>query len=113
MRLLRFLIAAACAVFALALPGAAPSQAAVAAAPQTVPALRQWTAGTGAYTFTGTSRIAVDPAHTAQLADEAATFAEDLRALTGRSVSVVTGSAAPGTSGSPSATPPCPPRATG
>ncbi|MFI5830096.1 family 20 glycosylhydrolase [Streptomyces sp. NPDC051578] len=96
MRLLRFLIAAACAVFALTLPGAAPSQAAVAAAPQTVPALRQWTAGTGAYTFTGTSRIAVDPAHTAQLADEAATFAEDLRALTGRSVSVVTGSAAPG-----------------
>ncbi|MFI9063272.1 family 20 glycosylhydrolase [Streptomyces sp. NPDC053429] len=96
MRLLRFLIAAACAVFALALPGAAPSQAAVAAAPQTVPALRQWTAGTGAYTFTGTTSIAVDPAHTAQLADEAATFAEDLRALTGRSVSVVTGSAAPG-----------------
>ncbi|WP_329200088.1 MULTISPECIES: family 20 glycosylhydrolase [unclassified Streptomyces] len=98
MRLLRFLIAAVCAVCALALPGvsAGAAPAAAGAAPQTVPALRQWTAGTGTYTFTGTTRIALDPAHAAQLSDEAATFAEDLRALTGRSVPVVTGSAAPG-----------------
>ncbi|MFC6982690.1 family 20 glycosylhydrolase [Streptomyces cirratus] len=96
MRLLRFLIAAVCTVFALALPGAGTSRAAASAPPQTVPALRQWTAGTGSYTFTGTTRIAVDPAYTDQLSDEAATFAEDLRALTGRGVTVITGSAAPG-----------------
>ncbi|MFF8271588.1 family 20 glycosylhydrolase [Streptomyces sp. NPDC016562] len=99
MRLLRLLIATACAVCALALPGTGvgpgPAQAA-AGPPQTVPALRQWTAGTGTYTFTASSRIVVDPASAAELADEAATFAEDLGALAGRSVAVVTGSAAPG-----------------
>ncbi|WP_371619347.1 family 20 glycosylhydrolase [Streptomyces sp. NBC_00454] len=100
MRLLRFLTASALAVAALSLPGAAaasPAAApAAAAAPQTVPALRQWTAGTGSYGFTSTSRIVVDPAYTAQLSDEAATLAEDLGALAGRSVAVVTGSASPG-----------------
>lgn len=97
MRLLRFLIAAVCALAALALPGvaAAPAQAA-AGPPQTVPALRQWTAGSGTYTFTATSRIAVDPAHTAQLSDEAATLADDLAAQTGRTVAVVTGTPATG-----------------
>ncbi|WP_329395955.1 family 20 glycosylhydrolase [Streptomyces melanogenes] len=97
MRLLRFLIAAVCALAALALPGvaAAPAQAA-AGPPQTVPALRQWTAGSGTYTFTATSRITVDPAHTAQLSDEAATLADDLAAQTGRTVAVVTGTPATG-----------------
>ncbi|WP_078859872.1 family 20 glycosylhydrolase [Streptomyces sp. NRRL F-2747] len=109
MRLLRLLIAAVCAVAALSLPGVAaagPARAvarpapaaapAAAAPPPTVPALRQWTAGTGTYTFTGTSRIVVDPAYAAQLTAEAATFAEDLGALAGRPVGVVTGSASPG-----------------
>ncbi|MFK0232659.1 family 20 glycosylhydrolase [Streptomyces vinaceus] len=98
MRLLRSLIAAVCTVAALSLPGVAvagPAQAA-AGPPQTVPALRQWTAAAGAYAFTGSSRIVVDPAYTAQLSDEAATFAEDLGALAGRPVSVVTGSASAG-----------------
>ncbi|MET9698488.1 family 20 glycosylhydrolase [Streptomyces sp. NPDC006529] len=97
MRLLRLLTAAALAAAALSLPGATatPAQAA-AGPPQTVPALRQWTAGTGAYTFTAGSRIVVDPAASAQLADEAATLAEDLGALAGRPVAVVTGSASPG-----------------
>ncbi|MFD0574440.1 hypothetical protein ACFQ0T_40935 [Kitasatospora gansuensis] len=45
MRLLRLLIAALCTVAALALPGLAGSPAQAAAGPpQTVPALRQWTA---------------------------------------------------------------------
>ncbi|THA30033.1 family 20 glycosylhydrolase [Streptomyces sp. A1547] len=97
MRLLRLLIATACAVFALAIPGVgAGSAQAAAGPPQTVPALRQWTAGTGTYTFTDATRIIVDPAYTAQLADEAAAFAEDLGALAGRGVAVVTGSAAAG-----------------
>ncbi|MFG2874699.1 family 20 glycosylhydrolase [Streptomyces sp. NPDC048337] len=97
MRLLRSLIATACAVFALALPGvsAGPAQAA-AGPPQTVPALRQWTAGTGTYTFTAATRVVVDPAYTAQLSDEAATFAQDLGDLAGRSVAVVTGTPAAG-----------------
>ncbi|MFD9406565.1 family 20 glycosylhydrolase [Streptomyces sp. NPDC059989] len=97
MRLLRLLIATACAVFALALPGvtAGPAQAA-AGPPQTVPALRQWTAGTGTYTFTAATRIVVDPAYTAQLADEAATFAQDLGDLAGRGVAVATGTPAAG-----------------
>ncbi|WP_371649863.1 MULTISPECIES: family 20 glycosylhydrolase [unclassified Streptomyces] len=97
MRLLRFLIAAVCALAALALPGvaAAPARAA-AAPPQTVPALRQWAAGSGTYTFTATSRITVDPAYTAQLSDEAATLADDLAAQTGRTVAVVTGTPAAG-----------------
>ncbi|WP_330328580.1 family 20 glycosylhydrolase [Streptomyces sp. NBC_00536] len=105
MRLLRLLIAAVLAVAALALapltvpaaaaPAAPPAQAA-AGPPQTIPALRQWTAGTGAYTFTGTSRIVVDPASADRLSDEAATLAEDLGALAGRPVTVVTGSASPG-----------------
>ncbi|MEU6890591.1 family 20 glycosylhydrolase [Streptomyces sp. NPDC046557] len=103
MRLLGLLIAAVCAVCAPALPGAAAHPTPVAAAPvaavappQTVPALRQWTAGAGTYTFTAATRITVDPAFTAQLADVAATFADDLAALTGRSVAVVSAAPAPG-----------------
>ncbi|MDJ0382094.1 family 20 glycosylhydrolase [Streptomyces sp. G-G2] len=105
-RPLRFLIAAVLAAAALSLPGAAaaapvraaaaPVRAAAAAAPQTVPALRQWTAATGTYTFTATGRVVVDPAYSAQLSAEAATFAEDLGALVGRPVAVVTGAASPG-----------------
>ncbi|MEU8437033.1 family 20 glycosylhydrolase, partial [Streptomyces sp. NPDC029216] len=59
-------------------------------------ALRQWTAGTGAYAFTTASRIVVDAASAGRLADEAATFAQDLGALAGREVAVATGTPAPG-----------------
>lgn len=65
----------------------APVQAAVPA-PLTVPALREWTAATGSYAFTASSRIVVDPAARG-LDDEGATFAEDLAALTGITVPVV------------------------
>ncbi|MEU8465762.1 family 20 glycosylhydrolase [Streptomyces sp. NPDC029003] len=78
-------------------PTADTGPTATAAAPPTVPALRQWTpSGSAAYTFTATSRIVVDPASADRLADEAATFAEDLTALTGHAVPVVTGSPATG-----------------
>ncbi|MFG2822414.1 family 20 glycosylhydrolase [Kitasatospora sp. NPDC048365] len=99
MRLLRLLTAAVCAAGTLVLPAATAATRASAAttAPQTVPALSQWTAGSGtAFTFTDTSRIVVDPAYSAQLADEAATFADDLGALEGRTVSVATGPAGAG-----------------
>ncbi|GAA2752731.1 family 20 glycosylhydrolase [Kitasatospora cinereorecta] len=98
MRPLRLLLAAACAVGSLALPtlAAAGPAAAASAPPATVPALRQWTAGTGSYTFTTATRIVIDPVYSAQLADEAATFADDLGTLEGRTVSVATGTAAAG-----------------
>ncbi|MFI5979937.1 family 20 glycosylhydrolase [Streptomyces sp. NPDC051555] len=102
MRLLRLLIAAVLALAALAVPAiaapatSAPAAPAAAGPPQTIPALRQWTAGSGAYTFTGASRIVVDPASADRLLDEAQTLAEDLGALAGRPVAVVTGTASTG-----------------
>lgn len=76
---------------------ATPTPAAAAtAAPQTVPALRQWTAGSGSYTFTSTSRVVVDPAYAAQTTGDATTFAADLSALAGRTVAVVQGTPAAG-----------------
>lgn len=44
-------------------------------APQVAPSVRAWTGGTGVYTLTATSRILVDPAHTAHgPSDRAATL---------------------------------------
>ncbi|MFJ1706308.1 family 20 glycosylhydrolase [Kitasatospora sp. NPDC088346] len=106
MRSLRTLLAAALSALALPLavtataPGAAATTAAAAAAvagaPTTVPALQQWTAGAGSFTFGPTSRIVVDPASASQVADDAATFATDLSALEGRTVEVVQGTPSPG-----------------
>jgi hexosaminidase len=64
-----------------------------ASVPQTVPALREWTAGTGFYLFTAASRIVVDPQYAAALDGDAATFGADLGALAGRSVTIVHGAA--------------------
>jgi hexosaminidase len=75
---------------------AAGPSAQAAAPPQTIPAVRQWTAGSGSFTFSTASRIVVDPAYAAQLDDEAATFASDLKDETGRTVQVVHGAAATG-----------------
>ncbi|GLV83243.1 hypothetical protein Slala03_29320 [Streptomyces lavendulae subsp. lavendulae] len=108
MRLLGFLVATACAVSVLTAPAAAAhrasadarpaaARAVAAAAPQTVPALRQWTpSATGGYAFTAAARIVVDPAAAGLFSGEAATFAEDLTALTGHEVPVVTGTPAAG-----------------
>ncbi|WP_412542825.1 family 20 glycosylhydrolase [Longispora sp. K20-0274] len=83
---------------ALAIPATPAAAAAPVAAgpPQTVPALREWTAGTGSYAFGATSRITVDPAYAARLTDEAQVLAGDLLDLTGRTVPVVQGSPAAG-----------------
>src|SRR5918911_594743 len=56
----------------------APTPAAAATTPQTIPALQQWTAGSGTYTFGAASRVLVNPAYASQLADEGQTLAEDL-----------------------------------
>ncbi|MGY0458753.1 family 20 glycosylhydrolase [Kitasatospora sp. cg17-2] len=109
MRLLRLLTVAVCTAAALVLPGSASADPAptatgtgtaavttTATPPQTVPALRQWTADSGSYTFTTASRIVLDPAHGPRLAEDAATFAEDLGLLAGRHVPVVVGTAGAG-----------------
>ncbi|WP_211216368.1 family 20 glycosylhydrolase [Longispora albida] len=88
-------VAAAVLAAGLLAIGGAPAQAA-AGPPQTIPALQQWTAGTGSYTFGAGSRIVVDPAYNAALAGDAAVFAEDLGALAGRTITVVQGSPAAG-----------------
>ncbi len=81
-------------------PAASPSSAGepVAAnagtAPGAIPALREWTAGSGNYVFTATSRIVVNAAHGADLAETASTFASDLQALSGRAPTIVTGTSA-------------------
>ncbi len=82
-------LATLCLTLTAATLAAPPTPANAAPHQQTVPAMRQWTAGTGSYTFTPTSRIAVDPAYAGQLASDATVFASDLGALAGRTISVV------------------------
>ncbi|KQV12399.1 MULTISPECIES: family 20 glycosylhydrolase [unclassified Kitasatospora] len=89
-------VAATVAIVPLAFLTAAPSAQAAGSTPKTVPALRQWTSGTGSFTFGATSRVVVDPAYATQLTVDANTFATDLSALEGRTVSVVQGTAAAG-----------------
>ncbi|MER5867927.1 family 20 glycosylhydrolase [Kitasatospora sp. NPDC002040] len=97
MRVLRLLLSVLCTVAAaFALPAPTAARATAPDPPRTVPALRQWTAGSGSYLFGPAARIVVDPGYAAQLAGEATTFAADLGALAGRTVTVLTGTAAPG-----------------
>lgn len=62
---------------------ASDTAAAASAKPVTIPSLQEWTAGTGLYSFTGSSRVVVDSAHGAQLATTADVFADDLSKLLG------------------------------
>ncbi|MFI8081638.1 family 20 glycosylhydrolase [Kitasatospora sp. NPDC086009] len=72
-----------------------PQAVAAGTAPQTIPALQQWSAGSGpSYTLGTGSRIVIDSAYASQLSDESAVFAEDIAALTGITVARTTGSAA-------------------
>jgi hexosaminidase len=74
--------------------GPGPLVPLAAGSPQVVPALREWAAGTGNFTFTGTSRLVTDSGYAGELATTAAVFAADLGSLTGRAVPSVTGSQA-------------------
>ncbi|GBF74525.1 putative beta-N-acetylhexosaminidase [Paenibacillus sp. 598K] len=65
--------------------------------PLTIPALQQWTGGSGYYNFGAASRIAIDPAYTTQLTSIANVLADDLLQLTGLAIPVV--SAADGLAG--------------
>jgi len=66
-----------------------PDPAHAAVQPRTIPALREWTAGTGAYTYGATTRVVLDPAY--QWDTTGAVVADDLQALTGMRPAVVSG----------------------
>jgi hexosaminidase len=65
-----------------------------APAPNTIPAVQEWTTGTGTMAFTTSSRIVVNTADAAALTADATTFAQDLNGLLGRAVTVATGASA-------------------
>lgn len=59
-------------------------------APRVIPSLREWRGGSGFFTLSSASRIAVDPLYTAQIKDAAKVFQDDLFAMTGLTLPVVT-----------------------
>ncbi|MFH0919765.1 MAG: family 20 glycosylhydrolase [Fibrobacterota bacterium] len=67
-----------------------------AARPNTLPALQEWTDGTGGFVFSAASRIVLDNSYTGQLATTGAVFAADLLQLTQWTLPVVS-AATPGT----------------
>jgi hexosaminidase len=71
----------------------APAPAAASAPPATIPSIQQWTAATGNYTFTASSRIVTS---TAALQTAAGLLAADLRAITGYPVPIASGTPAAG-----------------
>ncbi|MFE2554424.1 family 20 glycosylhydrolase [Streptomyces sp. NPDC059352] len=73
---------------------AAKGVTAVNAKPQTVPALQQWTGGTGSYVFTGSARIVRNTADATALATTSQVFADDLKAQSGLTLAQVTGTTA-------------------
>jgi hexosaminidase len=66
-----------------------PPARAAGGTPQTVPALREWTAGSGGFTASTTGRILLDPAYSGPLATTGDVFADDLQALTGTRPGVI------------------------
>ncbi|MEZ0068329.1 hexosaminidase [Streptacidiphilus sp. MAP12-20] len=74
----------------LASAGTARAVTAAATLPVTIPALQQWTAGSGAYSFGAGTRIVIDSSFAGQLTGEAAVFAADLQTATGITVPQVT-----------------------
>jgi hexosaminidase len=62
--------------------------------PRSIPALQEWTGGTGTYTFSTTTRIVRATADATTLATTSQVFADDLRAQTGYTLAQVTGTTA-------------------
>ncbi len=96
MRPVRLLIATALTALGftpLAVLAATPAAHAASSPPLTVPAVQAWTAGSGSFTWTATSRVVIDPAYATQLTGDANTFAADLSALEHRTVAVAQGTA--------------------
>ncbi|GGI45857.1 hypothetical protein GCM10008018_14220 [Paenibacillus marchantiophytorum] len=64
------------------------------AAPNVVPSLREWTGGAGAFQLKDTSRIVIDSSYSAELAETAADFKEDVSLVAGKAITVVQANAA-------------------
>ncbi len=100
MRLLRLLscgvIAVMVALVASVSVSAGPAAARPVANPKplTIPALQEWTGGAGSFTFTGATRIVSSTAHASALSSTSEVFADDLQALTGRTVAQAIGTTA-------------------
>ncbi|MDF9815929.1 family 20 glycosylhydrolase [Streptomyces sp. SPB162] len=78
-------------LLALAVPLAEAPAHAADAAPRTIPALQQWTAGSGAYTFGPAGRVVTDSAYASELDTTGQVFADDLTQFAGRAVGHVSG----------------------
>jgi len=90
-RFMRMLLAVATAAAAITVTGP-PAAHAANARPQTIPALQEWTGGTGSYQFSATStRIVRNTADATTLAGTSQVFADDLKSLTGQTVAQATG----------------------
>jgi hexosaminidase len=74
---------------------AAPTGTPATGRPMTIPALREWSDGTGVFTLAACARIVLHDEDADALASTGALFASDLEHLTGMTLPVVTG-AAPG-----------------
>lgn len=59
-------------------------------APKVIPSLSEWQGGNGNFTLSSASRIAIDPAYNGQLENTAQVFQNDLFAMTGQTLPVVT-----------------------
>lgn len=100
MRLLRLLSSGVLAVVVCLVATVSVSASPVAARqaanpkPLTIPALQEWTGGTGSFTFTDATRIVSSTAHASALSSTSEVFADDLRALAGRTVARSTGTTA-------------------
>ncbi|GIG62559.1 hypothetical protein Lfu02_69310 [Longispora fulva] len=81
----------AAAVAAIALSGTPASAAATNPKPTTIPALQEWTGGTGSYAFGAGTRIVRATGDAAALATTSQVFADDLKALTGLTIAQTTG----------------------
>ncbi|GGA16223.1 hypothetical protein GCM10008018_71040 [Paenibacillus marchantiophytorum] len=64
------------------------------AAPNVVPSLREWTGGAGAFQLKDASRIVIDSSYSAELADTAEAFKEDISLVAGKAITVVQANAA-------------------
>lgn len=67
----------------------APQAQAANPRPPTIPAVREWQGGTGAFQLRARSRIVIPRRHVARLRGEAGILAADLKELTGRRPRVV------------------------
>lgn len=65
---------------------------AFAVKPNTIPAIQEWTDGSGSFNFSSKSRIVLDQASSSQLATTGQVFQDDVLSLTGISLPVIVGS---------------------